>query len=830
MLYNFYSTVLLHSPETTLTSQSWQFDIVSALIGAAVALLLAGLAYHLRNELRLGWDSIATPLSQLFRGLQASTEDHYRKLVATRMRSLCVPAHVASLDAIFVEPELLSPSPPPQSTSDVEALPTGSQTLPLRRILGGHPKLVILGSSGAGKTSLLAYVALACTDNAEAGATLGLDPNQTPLYVPIPEMEWNENGKEHETDKDENGPEDEDGIDRLVSAAVAAVGGNKGLTKALHQRLKDEQAIVLADGWDALSSQQRQRAGAWLSGLVDALPGNLWLVGAGQQGYAPLTEAGFVPLTLAAWDAGQVEKFASQWVEVCTPADTTDNGKPPVALHKLVTTLWRAARAGDPPVELALRAFVVCSDGQAPAKRAPLFDRALDLLLQEKGRDKDPWLSAVCRAVLGQVALSLQQEGCATVSREELGAAIESALPPSEELPARAATHVLQALTDERGLLRPAGSNRYVFVHPLWQAYLAARQLVASDPANLTDWLDDPHWAEVLRFYAEIGDMRPLVAAWLRDPDDLFCTRLRTLSSWISAAPEDATWRDGATAVLARGFLKAGHPMPVRKELAEALAATGMSGVTYLFKQALQHPDAGMRTAATWGLTRAAGESDLAAIETALTDADPAVREAAVRGLARLGTDAATRWLAQVLLEEDETLSLAAAEALAQCGEEGIAFLSEAIESEDAIIRRGAVVGLAQVGMWDVLEKVAREDEQWIVRSAATAALEEWEERETSSGVVPPPEIEQLPWLISWAAGQGEGIGLGDAARPMLWQALSKGDVPTRVAAAHVLAQIGRPDDVEPLRAVLAVPDPDVARAALEALAEISKRYELRIE
>jgi len=607
---------------------------------------------------------------------------------------------------------------------------------------------------------------------------------------------------------------------------VATVGGNSGAVSALCQRLEAGQAVVLADGWDELSSWQREPAAAWLAALVDTLPGNLWLVGAGTRGYAPLAEAGFVPLTLAAWDTGQVETFARQWVEACAPPDEPSS----VVLHKLMAELRGVARAGAPPLELALRAAVVLSGGASPTTRAALFNRALDLLLWQEER---PWLLGICWAVLGQVALSLQQEGRATATREEIEATIASVLPPPEESPARAAQHAFRALTSPRGLLRPMGSDRYALAHPVWQAYLAARKLATADPASLIERLDDPHWTEVLRFCAELGDMRPLVTAWMRRPDGLFHSRLITLSSWIRVAPEDAVWRDGAMAALARGFLQHHGPPQVRQALAEALAATGVQGIDYFFRQATHHPDADVRAAAVLGLTlsKTAGESDLSALEVAMGDEDAAVREAAVRGLAHLGLDAATRWLARILWEgDDTTLKPAAAEALAQCGEEGVAFLHEAVESEDVMVRRAAVLGLAQTEAQDVLLKVAREDEQWIVRSGAAAALDGLETREKIRGIAPPPEIEQLGWLVSWAAAQGEGVGVGHAARRMLWRALSEGDAPVRLVAMQVLAQVGRPEDVEPLRTALSDPDPTVASTAFEALGEIGRRYDLRIE
>ncbi|MBU0703143.1 MAG: HEAT repeat domain-containing protein, partial [Chloroflexi bacterium] len=625
--------------------QPWRFDPLSALIGAGIALLLAWLVYNFRNELRLGWKTTTAPLLKLRHRLQASAEDRYRELVVAKARSLTISAHVTPLDAVFVEPDLLASVSPSLSTSETELAPAALQKLPLRRILGGHPLLAILGEPGTGKTASLAYLALSCARSApEAGdaeieATPGPAQKRLPLYVPLPAMDWGEqdeakNNDGTPKDKPKRAKQGNDQVERLISAAVAAVGGKGGLASPLRQSLEAGQAIVLADGWDELLPGQRQQATDWLAELIAAWPGNLWLVAAGTRGYAPLTEAGFVPLTLAPWSVVQVEQFARHWVEAYTPEDQAV----PVSVHRLTVELQNAARMGLAPLELALRAFVYLADQKPPARRAALFDRALELLLWQE-KEEDAWVSATCRMALGQLASQFQQEKRITGSREEIEAAIGPALPPSEELAANATTRAFRALTGERGLLRLEGDNRYAFAHPLWQAYLAARQLITVAPATLIERLDDPYWAETLRFYTELGDMGPLVTAWLRTPDDMFYTRMRALGSWISVAPADAAWRSGAMAVLARAFLKPGHPAQVQQALAEALATTRVPGVAYLFKQALEHPDAEVRAAAVLGLARVAGEADMPTLEAALEDESPTVREAAVRGLSYLDVD-----------------------------------------------------------------------------------------------------------------------------------------------------------------------------------------------
>ncbi len=828
--HNLPGTRMPHGLEPTrFIARQWQFDPASAFIGAAVALLLAWLAFHFRDILRVGWEAVTAPLARVFHRFQASAEDRYRERVAKWARSLAVLKHVAPLDTVFVEPELCPPRPLPQSISEIETSPMGKLALPLSRTLGQHTQLLILGPPGAGRTALMAHLALTCAARAHDGVeTLGLAQDHLPLCVHMPAIEWPETDGEGEQSDGQVSEE----IERLVGGAVATIAGGGGMTKPVRQHLEAGQAIVLADGWDELNPQQRQRATACLSALARALPGNIWLVSTGVRGYAPWTEAGFVPLALAPWKAAQVDAFVRQWIAAYTP----DGESPPFPPHEVMAQLRRAILEGASPLELALRAFVYLSDGHAPDRRVVLFDRTLDLLLRH---DDEPWFPATCRAALGQVALSLQQEGRGSATRKEIEAAIEAALPPVEERPVRAAADVLHTITGERGLLRSTGtilsngkrngSSSYAFVHPLWQAYLAARQLIATNPAALIERLEDERWSETLRFYAEIGDMGPLVAAWLNGPDDIFHRRLHTLSSWIGMAPQDAAWRDGAMAVLARAFLQAGHAARIRQALAETLAATNMQGVVYFFKQALKHPDVEVRVAAALGLIRTAGDGDLALLEAMLQNSSSTVREAAVRRLAHLESDAAKRLLARLLLEGDDALRPAAAEALATWGEEGLSLLREATQAEDVVARRAAVFGLVQLEARDALEEVAREDEQWIVRSAATAALDEMDEQEKTAGVAPLPRADQLPWLISWAAARGQAVGLGEAARHVLRRALGEGDVPIRLAAAQALAQIGRLDDVELLQTALLDPDPEVVGAALEALDRISRRYDLLI-
>ncbi|HDQ71829.1 MAG TPA: HEAT repeat domain-containing protein, partial [Chloroflexi bacterium] len=771
--------------------------------------------------------------------------------------------------------------------------------LPLSRILGGHPRLLIVGPPGAGKTSALAYVAIDCARRLQDDAHVAhvkLDQKRLPIYLSLLALEpAAEAVKPDETeidildhlDNDEEG-EDEDKaevevieplelenedtenttqehgdtlqenpLERLIEAAIVTIDGSQAMQTVLKQGLEAGRAVVLIDGWADVAPHRRPEIAAWLATLIEQLPGNWWLTCAGERGYAPLAEIDFVPLEMLAWDNRQIEQFANRWAAIDLSANAfrranvpvSDEERAPTFARQLTSNLQQMARAGASTFDMALYTFTYCVDGKpstpSPTRYTPTYQRALNLLLPPeeapkeapKGEEKS-WLTVACRQVLEHVALDLQHERKMLVNRQTLEACIEAALPVARELPARAEKQVFTALTKKHGaLLRALGSDHYVFQHVLWQAYLAACQMGTLDEDTLLSWLDaqthDPRLAASFRFYAEIGDITPFVTAWMRGQDDIFHTRLNVLSTWIRAAPDNAAWRNGAMAVLAKSFLQPHLPWRIRKALAQALVTTGMSGIRYLFKQALQHNEDTIRIAAAWGLSRVATEADIPTLAGALQDENPDVRETTVRGLANLGTDAAARLLARVLLEGDEALSLIAGEALGQCGAEGASILEEAIELEDVVARRAAVIGLAQLQAKGLLEKVAREDDQWIVRSAASAALEDIEAQKKRVGVEAPVELDQLPWLISWAASQGESVGMGEAARRTLLCALAEGDPPIRIAAAQTLAQVGRAADLEALQAALVTDDPQdnhqVISAVLEALARISHRYEVNV-
>ena len=190
-------TISLFLQELAPTFQRWRFDSLSALIGAVIAFILAGLLYAFRGALRQAWESVAVEFGRFMNYMRASADENFRRLVAAKARALIVPAHVAPLEALFVEPKLLVPSHSSQALSE-ESVAAGPRLVPLHRTLEGHPRLVLLGGSGMGKTTVLAYLALVCATAFEESEERHVDPGaipesvwkRLPLYVMLPAMNW----------------------------------------------------------------------------------------------------------------------------------------------------------------------------------------------------------------------------------------------------------------------------------------------------------------------------------------------------------------------------------------------------------------------------------------------------------------------------------------------------------------------------------------------------------------------------------------------------------------------------------------------------------------
>jgi HEAT repeat protein len=111
--------------------------------------------------------------------------------------------------------------------------------------------------------------------------------------------------------------------------------------------------------------------------------------------------------------------------------------------------------------------------------------------------------------------------------------------------------------------------------------------------------------------------------------------------------------------------------------------------------------------------------------------------------------------------------------------------------SENLLVRRSTVSGLVLIKQpWskELLEKIAVQDGQWVVRNAAAQALEVLQKpaARIPSPLSPPSET---PRLLGFASKNGLGIPPGDPAQDILLDALQTGNEDEQIAALNYLRE-----------------------------------------
>jgi HEAT repeat protein len=618
----------------------------------------------------------------------------------------------------------------------------------------------------------------------------------------------------------------------LIAGAIARMPRllAANLTSMLKRRVASEPMLILIDGWDELSAEERANAGAWLAALLKALPTHRCVVAAATHNYAELHNAGFACLSLAPLNAHDAQAFTRRWTHLANagPGDAT------LLFEAMQQPPGRAPR----PLDFTLAASVWHKRGVMPLNLIAVYDRWLDDALEDAGVAD----YAIARAFLNRVAWTMFTQHRTSLTRGEIDVLAAQLLPQTDQ--SGKTKDVASAILNHRVLFAPQASE-LAFVHPRIAAYLVAQYAAQSGGAiEIAAHVDHPWYEDAAYFFAGLGDAAPLVDAALSASDDVFHSALTRLGRWASLAPDNVAWRKRILGELSRVLTAPETPLDLRERVMRTVLATRDQGVNYLFKQMTGHKESYLRRPGVQAFGLMRRESDAALVAGLLQDPEADVRLEALRVLGQIGGATAVDALAQVLLDAEDEMRRAAAEALAECGQAGWDLLSEGAQLKDDQgadlyrVRRAACYGLARVNQpWalDILTRLMREDKQWIVRSGAEDALSiargdlTAKDEQAFKLDLTPIDPDNIGWLIEWGAARGESIGPGAPSRRALQRALEDDAVKVRVAAANTYAYIGDGAAVNALRQRLHDPEPEVRDAAYRALLHIAQRTNQRI-
>jgi HEAT repeat protein len=362
------------------------------------------------------------------------------------------------------------------------------------------------------------------------------------------------------------------------------------------------------------------------------------------------------------------------------------------------------------------------------------------------------------------------------------------------------------------------------FIHPVFAGYLAGRALVNYNVE--VDILNQPDWSGkylAMRYFAAHGDASRLVQALLGFTRLPMHRPLFAAARWLRDAPRNAPWRGKLFGALAAILQTEGIPLNLRGQAMAAFVISSDPSAMTLFRQFATTTAFELVQLSVLGAGAMGDAKAVQVLEHAVSAPSQAVRDAACMALVAIGTNEALEKVAHTLLSGDENIRRAAAEALANDPGEGYAMLRDGVTINDILLRRAVAYGLGRVNeSWaiELLKKIQIEDDQWVVRNAATEVLES----KTSAGSRAPRKLKapsESPWLIEFAGKQGMGISPGVPATDVLLLALKSEVSETRLAALPYLKYTPSEGVITQIYDAMYKDEPELREAAYNVLWEL---------
>ncbi len=748
----------------------WRFDWPEFVLGMLFGILVAYGAHRLLPALLSAGTWAQGRAKRAGEGFTASAKDRYREELIRRVQTLHLARAILTLDDLAVPPRVLAP-PPEADPLRTDPLPEGSlavlpnlpdvsvlsgvyraPSLSLAEALADGVHFMLTGDFGTGKSTALAYLALHA---AKRDAEAGLGAEMLPVLIHAGDLRLDRHSR--------------DPLDLVIDAAELTV--STGLAARLGSYLKGHakqgRLLLLLDGLDEVTESEIVPVAAWLKTLLAAYPGNRIVAAGPARGYDGLVEAGLAPVPLAPWTEHEHRLFLARWgaawqnyVLPSLPKNRIGEMDPALITGWLLGSIRTLT-----PLEATLRVWAAYAGDARGGMTADCIEAYLARFLSPDERQ--------VTEIVGM-----------TWIKERTGCLPERVLPRGTPVGDLA----------EAGFLARRFGARVSFVHPALGAYVAARGFVQGqlpDPSLLEGW---PPAETCTHWIAALGDATAEAERHLRAPEDPLSQHLLLCGKWLKDAPAKAAWRPYVLRGLATTLNDVQRPYGLRLRMVHVLVVSREPTVAILFRRLLGSEAPSSRILGALGLGGLRDEETVELLTQMVEhDSELLCRQAACLALAAIGTQPALESLGHALLKGDEGVRLAAGEALACHPDEGYNMLKDALELDNMLTRRAAVFGLGRVPepwAFEQLEKVQVDDGQWVVRGAASEAVERlknppWGLR------APTRDFSEVAWLVAYAAREGLGVAPGRPALEMTRRVLSNGTPEERLAALEAMAWSG---------------------------------------
>jgi len=731
---------------------NFQLEKISFFLGFLSATIL----WFVISKFKIWIPDIKSYTQKVIKNLKSQHTSGIQNAIKNEAYSRAQSNHVAKslcfLDEIIIEPLLLAQPKTNQEDENIYFESEIASTVPftpdfplLSRNFNvprisiteagqKNADLVICGKPGSGKTVALAYLVTCLARN---DPKCGLLSSKIPLYVNV-----------HDTDVLIQ--PDQSIFDMLYKALSSKLPTTvlPRLVKFFQDYIEENKAILIIDALDELPTNEFDVYVEFIKKIKQIYPELQIIITSTASYLGELLKLNFSPLFLSAWSNQQIIHFYSNWNQLWKQEILKNNQFDDIITLNPLIMNWASTNLKPlTPLEYTLHIWgALAGDLCGPS--------VLDMH-QTYSKRIIPNKEAYDLAIT--LANGLIKNNSCFINASDSKSEGFNKLVQSE-------------------LILPTSTGKYIFTHSELIGYFASLSQ-NKDPISDLNQIDLqwPANYAYLGFCSAQDSNSEWLTTYISQEISAFPINFLNISPWLKITNKNLTWRVNYIKQLVKIIQDNNAKYATRIRAIAGLVHSNDNSLPVFFRQLLSHNDNSLKELAIYAISCASRDNSFIADLISLSQKVPAKFQKNIcLALSTFEEEDAVHELARILLNGEEKVRQLVAECLAFNPTNGTEILQEAVTMDDIVVRRSAINGLVKLNnLWAIqtLKNLMIQDSQWVVRNAATQALEYLE---SENPFIPDRKLplSETPWIIEFAGNQNLGVSIDQSVAPILLLAL----------------------------------------------------------